>query len=469
MASTNFVNGTVVTAEWLNDVNAITYGLGSTGSGKGAELVAFKQSGTGAVDRTVLGKVRETVSVKDFGAVGNGVADDTAAFVLAIAFIAAQSQKPALYTPAGEYKISSTLSVDYPELKIYGDGRYNTVIKYTGNSIAVSFTNANPNNGIYAFGGEVSDLCIEGNANATSLLYVKYVNHFKARNVNLREASITSGVGLHVLGTVLGYFENIYCSTNAQLMASRPNAGIVVDRDPTTLSRATANTFVHCVVEGTIGDGIQLINSDQSMFLGGTSENNGGNGVTISAGSRMNTFISTAFENSSGTTFADIYDNGFSNRFINCYSKKLIYIDTASQMSKVEGGFHQSITVAGDFATLQDLKYSFFAAGGVVTTTTNTSTRNLFNVDTSAITFAKKAPSNVTVSASPFTYTNGSGVDEDVIVSGGTVTQVVFDRAGPVVTLPINGMYRLAPQDKLTISYTVAPTVVRLPHGSNMI
>lgn len=83
MADTNFVPGTVVTSEWLNDTNAITYGLGSTASGKGAEMVAFKQSGTGAVDRTVSDKLREFVSVKDFGAVGDGVTDDTAAVTAA--------------------------------------------------------------------------------------------------------------------------------------------------------------------------------------------------------------------------------------------------------------------------------------------------------------------------------------------------------------------------------------------------
>lgn len=45
----------------------------------GSSLVGFTQSGTGAVATTVQAKLRETVSVKDFGAVGDGVANDTAA------------------------------------------------------------------------------------------------------------------------------------------------------------------------------------------------------------------------------------------------------------------------------------------------------------------------------------------------------------------------------------------------------
>lgn len=45
----------------------------------GSALIGYLPSGTGAVARTVQAKLRESVSVGDFGAVGNGVADDTAA------------------------------------------------------------------------------------------------------------------------------------------------------------------------------------------------------------------------------------------------------------------------------------------------------------------------------------------------------------------------------------------------------
>ena len=58
----------------------------------------FKQDGTGAVTRTVQDKLREFVSVKDFGAVGDGVADDTAAFNLANG-----SSAGAIYVSEGVY------------------------------------------------------------------------------------------------------------------------------------------------------------------------------------------------------------------------------------------------------------------------------------------------------------------------------------------------------------------------------
>jgi hypothetical protein len=48
-------------------------------------MVNFKAFGTGAVTRTADSKLGDIVSVKDFGAVGDGVTNDTAAIVAAIA------------------------------------------------------------------------------------------------------------------------------------------------------------------------------------------------------------------------------------------------------------------------------------------------------------------------------------------------------------------------------------------------
>src|SRR5262245_12713851 len=61
----------------------------------------FKAVGSGAISRTVCSKLSDTVSVKDFGACGDGVCDDTAAIQAAITATTVSGQR--LYFPAGTY------------------------------------------------------------------------------------------------------------------------------------------------------------------------------------------------------------------------------------------------------------------------------------------------------------------------------------------------------------------------------
>lgn len=71
----------------------------------------FLQAGSGAVQRTVQSKLRDVVSVKDFGAVGDGVTDDTAAIQAAINAVAARTYGGTVYFPAGQYAVTTTLTV----------------------------------------------------------------------------------------------------------------------------------------------------------------------------------------------------------------------------------------------------------------------------------------------------------------------------------------------------------------------
>jgi hypothetical protein len=74
-----------------------------------SELISFTQAGAGAVQRTAQDKMREIVSVKDFGAVGDGVTDDTAAIQDAINSLSADGGT--VYFPAGEYKTDSGITL----------------------------------------------------------------------------------------------------------------------------------------------------------------------------------------------------------------------------------------------------------------------------------------------------------------------------------------------------------------------
>lgn len=67
-------------------------------------LLSYQPSGAGAVTTTIQAKLRQIVSVKDFGAVGDGVTDDTAAGTAALA------TGKSIYWPTGTYKVSPIAS-----------------------------------------------------------------------------------------------------------------------------------------------------------------------------------------------------------------------------------------------------------------------------------------------------------------------------------------------------------------------
>ena len=77
--------------------------------------IDYDPAGTGSVQRSVQSKLRDVVSVKDFGAVGDGVTDDTAAIQAAI------NASSTVVFPPGKYLITSTIT--FPTAAPYGGGR----------------------------------------------------------------------------------------------------------------------------------------------------------------------------------------------------------------------------------------------------------------------------------------------------------------------------------------------------------
>lgn len=141
-----------------------------------AQLVSYSPAGTGAVATTVQSKLRESVSVKDFGAVGDGVTDDTAAIQAAIN--AAALSGGSVYMPKGDYKLVGTAGLDGittgvtvpytgegiqasgKSITIYGDGAETRLIAASANMFVVRWSTNN---------STLRDLCIVGNSTSTGL------------------------------------------------------------------------------------------------------------------------------------------------------------------------------------------------------------------------------------------------------------------------------------------------------------
>jgi hypothetical protein len=86
-----------------------------------AANTSYTPAGSGAEATNVQAKLREFVSVKDFGAVGNGVDDDTSAIQAAL------TAGDTVYAPAGTYKITSGLVIPTGG-RFVGDGVGQTII-----------------------------------------------------------------------------------------------------------------------------------------------------------------------------------------------------------------------------------------------------------------------------------------------------------------------------------------------------
>jgi hypothetical protein len=106
-------------------------------------------------------------NVMDFGAVGDGVANDTAAF------IAAMAASNNIYFPAGTYEIGSNISITKP-IQIYGDGPGATIIERNYSPVADT-------QGVFAFSGggtigSISNMTIRSKTGQTGGCLVSIVS-----------------------------------------------------------------------------------------------------------------------------------------------------------------------------------------------------------------------------------------------------------------------------------------------------
>lgn len=113
----------------------------------GSSLVGYIQGSTGSVATTVQAKLREVVSVKDFGAVGDGVTNDTAAINAAL------TASEVVFFPVGIYMTDGGHNIKNKTIKGEAAAQLTSV---TGNTSVIKLRGSNTNASMFINGEDIN-------------------------------------------------------------------------------------------------------------------------------------------------------------------------------------------------------------------------------------------------------------------------------------------------------------------------
>lgn len=262
-----------------------------TGISPNASGIIYDPAGTGAVATTVQAKLRETVSVKDFGAVGNGVADDTAAFTAALA------ASYSVTIPAGTYKTTSAITIP-SNTSLSGVGKGAVSVTVAADTAAFILSAYSALSGITV---------APAGAHTTNLIQVGDSSTNKADRASIYDLIVygAGAQGIIIVQGNLGSIENVKSYSNTL-------DGIHFQAVTTDAIGWTLKGFIDLIDNGR--DGLHFTGgssvsdsyaSRQHQTIGVTCQQNGRYGVYV--GSRSN-LISAYCE---ANTTADVYLDDF--------------------------------------------------------------------------------------------------------------------------------------------------------------
>lgn len=286
----NITNG-----QYLIDLLANT-----TDPAKGDALVGFRQSNSsgnlsGAVGRTVHQKLQETISVKDFGATGDGTTDDTAAIQAAVN--TAPATGGCIYFPIGKYLITSAITWSGKNaLKLYGDraglDSTNTAVEIICGTIGIAMFD-----GRNSLHSHIEGFLLNGNSKATYGIRLG-IAATHDQFVQIRDVVVSSCTQAPGIGLSLSYNSNGAGSVADSAFYNMYLAGNIIGVD----NYAQDNNFYDCSVSGNTTCGLNINSFSQSNWFGGIFSGNAVDLLLVSAATaQLQSMTSVWFENSTNS------------------------------------------------------------------------------------------------------------------------------------------------------------------------
>jgi hypothetical protein len=198
--------------------------------------------------------------VTDYGAVGNGIADDTKAIQAGIDAVRDAGGGP-LIIPAGTYLISGTLNVHW-RVTLQGFGRYVSGLKAAS---AIDGAVLKIYDEGYTGHIELIDLGIDGNSLAQHGILLEHTSNNQINGVRIENCVQH---GLHVTG-------GVWCCGVTNSIFKGCQNGIYITAPPTTVGQANINTYQNCNITGCMGAGIRLLGGTSQRILNCDIEHNG--------------------------------------------------------------------------------------------------------------------------------------------------------------------------------------------------
>ena len=193
-----------------------------------------KYSRVTTANRTIAEKFAETISVKDYGAVGDGVTNDTAAIQLAI------DTGKTIFFPQGSYITTAALTVSTAGQRLFGESMGGTII----------YQNTVTEHGIIFTASQRASIdTLSLVANGTNTKTGLFIN---GGGINSTYSNITINnfnIGVECLNSNQTYFNNMFLVDNLTYnMQLRSSAGSCIDTTVTNSYLAgTASTCLNII------------------------------------------------------------------------------------------------------------------------------------------------------------------------------------------------------------------------------